>query len=120
MRLVVLATLLGVAALVALVATQVSAAPTPQVTITSGPPDRVVVRGNRTASLTWEFATDIPANTTCKFTGVQLRPCSSPRTYAGLAPGEYRFIVYSTNPRTDLGITSARQDVKVVRAKKRR
>ena len=118
MRPVALIASLGAAALVLLLPPLAASAPTPQVSITSGPADRVVVRGNRSATLSWEFATDIPANTTCKFTGIQLQPCSSPRTYSNLPPGEYRFTVYSSNPKTDLDTTRARQDVKVVRAKK--
>lgn len=111
----------AVVAAVALVvpALAVAAPAPPVVSITAGPPAKVKVKGSQTATVTMEFTTDREANLTCKFTGFQLQPCSSPRTYAGLLPGEYKFTVYSSDPKLDLALTSARQEFKVVKKKKK-
>lgn len=105
------------AAVLAAPAYALAAPPPPVVSITSGPPAKVVVKGGQTTTATFEFTTDREANLTCKFTGYQLQPCNSPRTYAGLLPGKYKFTVYSADPKLDLELTSAKQQFKVVKKK---
>jgi len=107
------------AAALAVPALALAAPPPPVVSITSGPPAKIVVKGGQTATATWEFTTDRAANLTCKFTGYKVQPCHSPRTYANLLPGKYKFTVYSSDPKLDLALTSAKQELKVVKAKKK-
>lgn len=87
----------------------------PQTSITSGPPDQIVVRKGATATATWEFTADEPATFTCKFTGIRHTPCSSPQTYGGLAPGRYTFTVYAIDLARNPDASRARQQIRVVR-----
>ena len=89
----------------------------PQTTITSAPPAKIVVKGGRTATATWEFTSDIPASFTCKFTGHQVEPCDSPMTYSGLTKGRYTFTVYAFIPHGARDMTRARSQLRVVKKK---
>lgn len=111
---------LAIAAAVALGAAAVAGASAfrvaPQTTITSAPPAEIVVRGGGTATATWEFTADLPGSKfTCKFTGHQVEPCTSPMTYAGLAKGRYTFTVYAFIPHGARDTTRARSQVRVVK-----
>ncbi len=93
----------------------------PQVSITAAPKAKIKVKGNRTATATWEFTADDPVNFTCKLTGMGfVRPCLSPITYAGLTKGKFTFTVYATRPIYNGDSSRARDVIKVKKKKKNR
>jgi len=112
---------LALAAAVALAAaTAAGASPdrvAPETTITSGPPAKIFVKGGRTATATWEFTANEFAGFTCKFTGRQVEPCTSPMTYAGLPKGHYKFTVYAFDASGNRDMSRARGEVRVVKKK---
>ena len=74
-------------------------------------------QGGRTATATWEFTANESAGFTCKFTGHQVEPCTSPMTYAGLSKGRYTFTVYAFDASGNRDMSRARSQVRVVKKK---
>lgn len=111
-----------VAALLAAAGTTAAAgrdAPPPQVAITASPPAKLKIRRHGTATATWEFTADRPGMFTCKLTGRGLiAPCASPVTYGGLGRGRYRFTVYAVDVLTSLGVSRARDELRVVKRRR--
>lgn len=115
----------AVAAVALLAASAVFAAPRlaepPQAVITSSPPAKIFIKRGGTATATWEFGADGPGATiTCKFKGINHRPCRSPMTFSGLGRGRYTFTVYAFDLHANPDTTRARDQIRVVKRKPKR
>lgn len=58
---------------------------------------------------------DEPATFTCRFTGIRHAPCSSPKTYAGLAPDRHTFTVYAIDRARNPDASRDRRQIRIVR-----
>lgn len=80
----------------------------PQTTITSGPTGNI-----KTTTATFAFTSSEGSSTfECRL-GSTWTPCSSPKTYTGLAPGTYRFEVRARDAAGNLDPTPATRTFKV-------
>jgi Tol biopolymer transport system component len=75
----------------------------PNVTIDSGPSDAV-----NTASASFGFSSESGATFQCKLDGGVFDPCSSPKSYTGLANGSHTFEVKVTDAAGNTGAVASR------------